>query len=317
MMRACVYIGVVFVILLGGCLAHSPKVKKAVPQLSGDLRPTAIKDISQLIFIRSLEVALSSQSLGSESLFRLRGEINKFVAHSDKRPGGASEEIKTRVMILSTEIDLRLLSQRPGSESEISSSLEMTTKTLSRKPRTLDRKKAEPETKIKIAKSKVTQAIKPVETDKKTKKSPKESVEPEQKSITFHWPLKKVVVTSSFGMRNDPKKPKKRKMHKGVDLDGDTGDPVTPTAPGKVIVAGWRNKLCGYSVFVEHKGNFVSIYLHLSKVEVSVGDEVGLKTVIGRVGSTGKSTGSHLHFQINFNDKAVDPIPFMGRTVEF
>jgi murein DD-endopeptidase MepM/ murein hydrolase activator NlpD len=96
-------------------------------------------------------------------------------------------------------------------------------------------------------------------------------------------------------------------MHTGVDIGAPEGTPVKPGAPGKVISTGWMGGY-GNAVIVDHGGGRTTLYAHLSKIECSAGDEVNLNSIIGRVGSTGYSTGNHLHFEVRIKGDPVDPL---------
>jgi murein DD-endopeptidase MepM/ murein hydrolase activator NlpD len=116
-------------------------------------------------------------------------------------------------------------------------------------------------------------------------------------------------LSSTFGVRLDPflRRPA---MHTGLDMRGEMGDPVHVTASGRVTVAG-REGGYGNMVEVDHGNGFSTRYGHLSAIEVKVGQHVRLGQVIGRIGSTGRSTGPHLHYETRINDEAVDPQRFL------
>ncbi|MBV9347539.1 MAG: peptidoglycan DD-metalloendopeptidase family protein [Pseudolabrys sp.] len=115
-------------------------------------------------------------------------------------------------------------------------------------------------------------------------------------------------MSSPFGQRMDPflRGPA---IHSGIDLRGDTGDPVRVTAHGTVTIASWQGGY-GNMVEVDHHNGFSTRYGHLSKIEVKVGQKVKIGDVIGLIGSTGRSTGPHLHYETRVNDSAVDPAKF-------
>ncbi len=115
-------------------------------------------------------------------------------------------------------------------------------------------------------------------------------------------------VTSPFGDRVHPIFGTVR-AHKGLDLDGDTGDPIVAAADGIVLSAGWRNGY-GNTVVLSHGGGYTTLYAHQTDVNVSAGQEVSGGDVIGWVGSTGWSTGSHLHFEVRLDGVALDPAQF-------
>jgi len=129
----------------------------------------------------------------------------------------------------------------------------------------------------------------------------------------FVWPVDHVRVTSTYGVRRDPKNRKKRKMHKGLDFGGAIGTAIRSTGPGKVIHAGWGQRGVGICVIVQHPNNWISLYFHMSAVEVKAGDIVEAGALIGRIGSTGRSTGPHLHFQVQHNGQTRDPKTVIGK----
>ncbi|MDP3998562.1 MAG: M23 family metallopeptidase [bacterium] len=100
--------------------------------------------------------------------------------------------------------------------------------------------------------------------------------------------------------------------HPGLDLAAPEGTAVYPIAGG--IVKTINRWFWGYGthIFIDHGDNFVSLYAHLSTVEVKVGDKVEKTTLIGRVGSTGWATGNHLHLEIRQNDNPINPLEVLG-----
>jgi murein DD-endopeptidase MepM/ murein hydrolase activator NlpD len=115
--------------------------------------------------------------------------------------------------------------------------------------------------------------------------------------------------TSGFGMRIDPfiKAPA---MHSGLDFRGNTGEPIRATAAGKVAEAGWNGGY-GKMVEIDHGNGFTTRYGHLSQIDVHVGQHVRSGQTIGRLGSTGRSTGPHLHYETRIDGDAVDPQKFL------
>ncbi len=112
-------------------------------------------------------------------------------------------------------------------------------------------------------------------------------------------------ITSEFGYRRDPFR-HHRKLHKGLDLRGDRGDPVHAAAAGVVIRASrWRGY--GNCIVIDHGMGIETRYGHLSKIRVREGDFVAANAFIGAVGSTGRATGPHLHFEVRQNDVPIDP----------
>ena len=115
--------------------------------------------------------------------------------------------------------------------------------------------------------------------------------------------------TSPFGVRTDPFV-HEAAMHTGIDFRGDTGDPIRATATGTVTIAGWRGGY-GKMVEIDHGNGLVSRYGHLSEIEVGVGDTVRAGGIVGKLGSTGRSTGPHLHYEVRVKGEAVDPQKFL------
>ena len=115
--------------------------------------------------------------------------------------------------------------------------------------------------------------------------------------------------TSGFGMRTDPfiRAPA---MHTGLDFRADTGEPARATAAGTVTVAGWSGGY-GRMVEIDHGNGFATRYGHLSAIDVEVGQTVKIGQIVGRVGSTGRSTGPHLHYETRVDGDAVDPQKFL------
>jgi len=121
--------------------------------------------------------------------------------------------------------------------------------------------------------------------------------------------LGEIDLSSSFGVRNDPfgRGPA---MHSGLDFRSPQGAPVRATANGRVVTAGWNG---GYGKMVEiaHGNDITTRYGHLSEIDVKVGQTVRVGQTIGRVGSTGRSTGPHLHYETRIDGDAVDPQKFL------
>ena len=115
--------------------------------------------------------------------------------------------------------------------------------------------------------------------------------------------------TSGFGPRVHPIFGTVR-QHNGIDLGGDTGDRVRAARSGEVILAGQRGGF-GNTIVIYHGLGYSTLYAHLSRIEVSEGQNVQSGDRIGAIGSTGWSTGPHLHFELRIDGKAVDPTPFL------
>jgi murein DD-endopeptidase MepM/ murein hydrolase activator NlpD len=122
-------------------------------------------------------------------------------------------------------------------------------------------------------------------------------------------------VSSAFGVRKDPLLGRPA-MHSGMDFRAPSGSPARVTAAGKVVKAGWQGGY-GRMVEVEHAGGFTTRYGHLRKIEVGVGQQLVTGDVVGAIGSSGRSTGPHLHYEVRRHGEALDPMRFIraGRKV--
>ena len=120
-------------------------------------------------------------------------------------------------------------------------------------------------------------------------------------------------VTDGFGMRRNPFNGEGREVHEGLDIAVDFGTPVTATADGLVIYAAPH---AGYGnlVIVYHSNGITTRYGHLSRISVEAGQRVKRSDQVGNAGSTGRSTGPHVHYEIRENDQSVDPLRYAGQT---
>ncbi|GAC1666444.1 MAG: hypothetical protein NVS9B2_06560 [Steroidobacteraceae bacterium] len=134
---------------------------------------------------------------------------------------------------------------------------------------------------------------------KHTSPEPLDTV-PEQYAGTLRWPLDAYIVSSEYGDRRG-------KMHKGMDMAADAGEPVYAIAAGEVIYAGDGLRGYGNVVILRHDRKTCSLYAHNSELKVKQGDQVTQGTLIALLGSTGHSTGPHVHFEIRDGDTAVNP----------
>jgi murein DD-endopeptidase MepM/ murein hydrolase activator NlpD len=129
-------------------------------------------------------------------------------------------------------------------------------------------------------------------------------------SPVMEWPVKGIV-TLEFGESDLPYQP----LHTGIDIanpEGKIGDPIVPFMPGTVIYAGEIFWGFGKYIMINNGDNITSIYAHLSAIYVYQGEKVTLGQIMGEEGTTGWSTGPHLHFQININGIPVNPRTFLG-----
>ncbi len=122
-------------------------------------------------------------------------------------------------------------------------------------------------------------------------------------------PLAGSALTSGFGTRTHPVLGGRR-GHKGIDLASPTGTPIRATADGMISRADWFSSY-GLYVSIEHGGEIQTRYGHMSRLNVAAGQAVKKGDIIGYVGSTGRSTGPHLHYEVRIRGAAVNPIPYM------
>ena len=131
-------------------------------------------------------------------------------------------------------------------------------------------------------------------------------------SVPSRMPLEHATLTSGYGMRNHPVL-RKRARHNGIDLAAPTGTPIYATADGTVERANWFSSYGNY-IQIGHGNSIETRYAHLSRIAVNDGQQVRKGDLIGFVGSTGRSTGPHLHYEVRIDGRPVDPRPFMVET---
>jgi murein DD-endopeptidase MepM/ murein hydrolase activator NlpD len=129
--------------------------------------------------------------------------------------------------------------------------------------------------------------------------------------ILYEFPIVRGSITSRFGTRADPFTGHPS-FHGGIDIGAAEGTPVHAARDGTVAEVA-VNAVLGTYVVLEHAGGWQSVYGHLSAVTVAAGSAVATGTVIGAVGSTGRSTGPHLHFEVRRKGSAVDPFPLLAQ----
>ena len=132
-------------------------------------------------------------------------------------------------------------------------------------------------------------------------------------SVPSSSPLAKMTLTSGYGMRTHPVLGG-RKNHKGLDLAAPSGTPVYAPADGLIARADWFSSYGNY-IQIEHGGELQTRYGHLSGFTVHAGDRVKKGDLIGYVGSTGRSTGPHLHYEVRVAGDAVDPTPYLTGSI--
>lgn len=129
-----------------------------------------------------------------------------------------------------------------------------------------------------------------------------ETETPIHTTIAIQNPVEEVKITQGYKF-----------FHPGIDLDGETGDPIKAIKKGKVESVELSTVGYGRNVIVDHGNNLKSLYAHLSKIKVKEGDEVTTDTVLGEMGSTGRSTGDHLHLEVRDHGIPVNPLSVLPR----
>lgn len=128
-------------------------------------------------------------------------------------------------------------------------------------------------------------------------------------SVPLVEPVKKYYLSSGFGRRKDPVN-RLWAMHYGLDMAGPNKQPVFATAPGKIVFAG-RRPYYGRVIDIDHGNDIMTRYGHLYRIKVKRGQEVSIGDTIGLLGSSGRSTGPHVHYEVRYKDKALDPRKFL------
>ena len=123
------------------------------------------------------------------------------------------------------------------------------------------------------------------------------------------WPVDGTL-EGGFGGRRNPFGGSGYEFHSGQDIEAPWGAPVFAGASGRVSFVGWQNGY-GQLVVVDHGGGLTTRYGHLSHINVELNQTVSRAQLLGKVGSTGRSTGPHLHYEVRINDQAVNPLPYL------
>ena len=123
------------------------------------------------------------------------------------------------------------------------------------------------------------------------------------------WPVEGTL-EGGFGGRRNPFGGPGWEFHTGQDIEAPFGAPVVAGAAGRVSFVGWQNGY-GQLVIVDHGGGLTTRYGHLSHIDVELDQVVSRAQLLGKVGSTGRSTGPHLHYEVRINDEAVNPLPYL------
>lgn len=117
-------------------------------------------------------------------------------------------------------------------------------------------------------------------------------------------------INNEFGFRRNPFGGRTYEFHPGMDIDGERGETVLAPAAGTVTKASWQGGY-GNMIEIDHGNGLISRYGHLSRIDVSIGDQVARGQAMGEIGSTGRSTGPHLHYEIRLNERPINPRHFL------
>lgn len=120
-------------------------------------------------------------------------------------------------------------------------------------------------------------------------------------------------LSSPLGWRADPLRSGVWQHHWGIDIAAPAGTPVVASAAGTVRYTGWYGGY-GSLVYLDHGQGWTTLYSHLGRIDVRGGQHVDQGTIIAAVGSNGRSTGPHLHFEIRHRNRPVDPLRYLGRS---
>ena len=135
---------------------------------------------------------------------------------------------------------------------------------------------------------------------KKGEPPPTSTTVPERYSGEMRWPVDAGIISSEYGERHG-------RMHKGIDIAADVGEPVYAITAGEVLYAGDGLQGYGNVVIIRHDRRVSSLYAHNTELKVKQGDQVSQGTLVALLGSTGRSTGPHVHFEIRDGDNTVNP----------
>jgi murein DD-endopeptidase MepM/ murein hydrolase activator NlpD len=142
--------------------------------------------------------------------------------------------------------------------------------------------------------------------------APVEVSVPAVRTIAFAAPIQGYAVNSRFGLRRLSYE-RRARMHEGLDYAAPSGTPILAAADGRVLRTGTSSSY-GRFVEIQHANGVTSFYAHMSRIGASEGDVVVAGDAIGLVGSTGRSTGAHLHFEIRRNGQQINPENFLGQS---
>lgn len=155
--------------------------------------------------------------------------------------------------------------------------------------------------------NKIKEPIQVIEKPEEIIEIAQENIIEVEEKLEFEKPISHYTITSRYGMRRGS-------LHKGIDLAASSGANIYASESGVVEFSGWNNTGYGYLVIISHKDNYETYYAHCSRLLVSKGDKVEKGDLIAKVGSTGNSTGPHVHFEVRLNGEPLNPYDYIFST---
>ena len=259
-----------------------------------------LKEMYQYGEMNYISVLLQSSSL---SEFLTRFEYLKYIANNDQK-------LLDEIQVLQVALD-----EQHASLTDMKANLEVKKQTQEAKAKELSTASAEQQKVVKAINADVNATwamLEEMEAESKALESEIQRLMAANGDSSATAPSKYVwpcpsskKITSKYGYRIHPIQ-KVRKLHTGIDIGAQKGKDVVASASGKVIMAKYYGGY-GNCIIVDHGGGVSTLYAHLSAYSVKVGDTVASGQTIGKIGSTGNSTGPHLHFEVRINGSTVDP----------
>jgi len=251
-----------------------------------------------------LEILLKSESFGD---FLTRLSVVKQIAKYDNQKLKELKEIEEKIAAVKKELESEkdnLMSLKSENDSQMA---------------TLKAKQAESQSIINNITSDINQYKAALEAQEKAEAAAREEIRRLSSSSsnstfvggTFVWPSVSSYITSPYGTRVHPVT-KTVKTHSGVDIGASHGTDIYAAASGTVLISGWNSGGYGNYVVIDHGGGVTTLYAHCSSLLVSSGQKVSQGQVIAKVGSTGMSTGPHLHFEVLKNGAHTNPMAYFN-----
>ncbi len=288
------------------------KVKKDSEYLNKELDKAILKHRSRLRQLKNRLVTFYKHgNLGYSEVLLNSKDLNDFLDRSAYLRYIVSYDIKMLNEIKERQEEIK--SKRDIIEQKYEEINELEKKYLQQENELLQQKKMKTEL-IKQIDEKIEYYEQIIRQLEKSSREIEELIQKKSKSIRKYsntlqmWPLEGRI-NSGFGYRIHPIF-RKYLHHNGIDIEGNYGDNVKAVAAGEVIFSGWYGGY-GNTVIIQHSPTLSTLYAHGSRLLVSEGDTVSIGQTIMKVGSTGYSTGSHLHFEVRINGKPVNPLNYL------